>query len=212
MRKLVLKMSMSLDGFVGGPNGEADWVFRTLDAGASAWILDGIRSAGAHLMGSRTFQDMLAYWPTSSDPMAAPMNEIPKVVFSKHSGANRRDDRLTTAALKDAPREPLGLAAPPSSDAAQSWARATVATGDLSVEIKKLKAQPGNYLLAHGGASFARSLVQHKLIDEFWLLVHPVALGRGLPLFSGLSAPLDLKLVNTTAFGAGIVVHSYRPG
>jgi hypothetical protein len=72
MRKLVLKISMSLDGFVGGPNGEADWLFRTLDVAASAWILDGLRGAGAHLMGSRTFQDMLAYWPTSSDTMAAP--------------------------------------------------------------------------------------------------------------------------------------------
>ena len=211
MRKLVLKMSMSLDGFVGGPNGEVDWMFRTLDAAASAWILHGLRTAGAHLMGSRTFQDMLAYWPTSSDPMAAPMNEITKVVFSKNSGANRRNDRLTTAALKDAPREPAGLAASPSSEAAQSWARATVATGDLSDEISRLKAQPGNYLLAHGGASFAQSLVQSKLIDEFWLLVHPVVLGRGLPLFSRLSAPFDLRLVSTTVFGAGSVAHSYRP-
>jgi dihydrofolate reductase len=163
-------------------------------------------------MGSRTFQDMLAYWPTSSDPMAAPMNEIPKVVFSKHSGANRRNDRLITAALKDAPREPVGLAKPASSEAAQSWARATVVTGDLSEEIMQLKAQPGNYLLAHGGASFARSLVQRKLVDEFWLLVHPVVLGSGLPLFSGLSAPFDLELLNTTAFGAGVVAHPYRPG
>jgi riboflavin biosynthesis pyrimidine reductase len=80
----------------------------------------------------------------------------------------------------------------------------------LNGEIEQLKAQPGDYLLAHGGASFAQSLVQLRLIDEFWLVVHPVALGHGLPLFSKLSAPLDLQLVSSTVLGAGTVVLCYR--
>jgi dihydrofolate reductase len=105
----------------------------------------------------------------------------------------------------------MGPAASVSAEAARSWARATVATGDLGGEINRLKAEPGNYLLAHGGASFAQSLVQRKLIDEFWLVVHPVALGHGLPLFSRLTAPFDFELVNTTVFGAGAVAHTYRP-
>ncbi len=83
MRKLVLKMSMSLDGFVGGPNGEIDWLFRSMDSGVMDWLSRNIGAAGLHIMGSHTFQDMAAYGPRSSDLLAAPMNQIRKVVFSK---------------------------------------------------------------------------------------------------------------------------------
>ena len=83
MRKLVLKMQMSLDGFVCGPNGEPDWIFSSMDEACTAWIVDGLWQAGVHLMGRVTYQDMAAYWPTSSEPFAAPMNEIPKFVFSR---------------------------------------------------------------------------------------------------------------------------------
>lgn len=61
MRRLVLKMSMSLDGFVGGPNGEIDWLIRSLDEGAAAWIADTPWQAGLHPMGSRTYYDMVGY-------------------------------------------------------------------------------------------------------------------------------------------------------
>jgi dihydrofolate reductase len=82
MKKLVLKMSVSLDGFVCGPNGEIDWVFDTLDEAASAWLVDTLWQAGVHLMGSATYRDMAAWWPQSTEVYAAPMNEIPKFVFS----------------------------------------------------------------------------------------------------------------------------------
>ncbi len=74
----------------------------------------------------------------------------------------------------------------------------------------KLKKQPGKDLIAHGGAGFAQSLVQTGLIDEFWLLTHPVALGHGLPLFSLLRKPLYPKLATVTAFSSGAVAHVYR--
>ena len=83
--------------------------------------------------------------------------------------------------------------------------------GKLAVEISRLKQQAGEPILAHGGASFARSLVRERLPDEYWLLVYPVALGRGLPLFTELEKPLDLKLVRTTTFDGGVVEHIYRP-
>src|SRR5262252_146437 len=73
MRKLVLKMSVSLDGYVGGPNGEIDWLFKNLDEGATAWIADTVWQAGVHIMGSHTYQDMAAYWFTSTELLAAPM-------------------------------------------------------------------------------------------------------------------------------------------
>jgi dihydrofolate reductase len=207
MRKLILRQNMSVDGFVGGPNGEIDWIFKSLDDSASAWAVKTLWQAGVHIMGSRTFRDMAAYWPNSSDPIAAPMNEIPKIVFTRKG----LDQAATTRALKDAPRLPVEdtVAATPS--ILESWANPGIARGELASEIARLKQEPGKPILAHGGASFARSLVRERLADEYWLLVYPVALGRGLSPFSDLEKPLDLKLVSKTAFDGGVVEHVYRP-
>jgi dihydrofolate reductase len=85
-----------------------------------------------------------------------------------------------------------------------------VASGDLAEEITKLKAAEGKPIIAHGGARFARSLVTRGLIDQFVLLVHPVALGKGLPLFSELAAPMPLRLISSKAFPGGAVAQVYR--
>lgn len=210
MRELILRMNVSLDGFVGGPNGEIDWIFKAFDAGATSWTVEMLWQVGVHIMGSRTFQDMAAYWPTSSEPVAAPMNEIPKVVFSR-TGLGKA---ASTQALADATRlradqVAAQVVAAPSN--ASSWTNPGVARGELASEVAHLKQQPGKPILAHGGASFARSLVRHGLVDEYHLLIHPVALGRGLPLFSELEKPLDLQLVSARAFDSGAVAHIYRP-
>jgi dihydrofolate reductase len=81
MRRLVLKMSMTLDGYVGGPNGEVDWIMRTLDRQTTAWIEQTLWQAGAHLVGRRTYADMVGYWPTSTESLASPMNASPKIVL-----------------------------------------------------------------------------------------------------------------------------------
>ena len=81
MRWLVLKMSMSVDGFLAGPNGEVDWMIRSRDEGGKAWVADTLRHAGLHAMGSRTYYAMAGYWPTATDLLAAPMNNIPKIVL-----------------------------------------------------------------------------------------------------------------------------------
>ncbi|WP_119301670.1 dihydrofolate reductase family protein [Dongia deserti] len=207
MRKLILRMNLSLDGFMGGPNGEIDWIFKSFDDSASSWTVETLWQVGVHIMGSRTFRDMAAYWPSSTDPIAAPMNEIPKVVFTRRG----LEQASTTQALKDAPRaQAKGSAAVPPS-VLESWANPGIARGELASEIARLKQQPGKPILAHGGASFARSLVRERLADEYWLLVYPVALGRGLAPFSDLDRPLDLKLVSSTAFDGGLVAHTYRP-
>ncbi|MFY9737844.1 MAG: dihydrofolate reductase family protein [Candidatus Cybelea sp.] len=92
----------------------------------------------------------------------------------------------------------------------QSWTEPTLANGELAEEIAALKEQPGKDLLAHGGAGFAQSLVATGLIDEYRLLVHPVVLGKGMPVFSGLAKPLNLLLVNATEF-EGPVALVYHP-
>jgi dihydrofolate reductase len=183
-------MSLSIDGFVAGPNGEIDWMIRSRDEGGKAAVAETLWQAGLHAMGSRTYFDLASYWPTSTDPLAAPMNDIPKVVFTRQRSLN--------------------LVAGDSPNAA-SWAEAQVANGDLATEIGRLKQQPGRDILAHGGAGFAQSLARLGLIDEFRLVVHPVALGAGLPLFAELSAPLHLKLMSTSIFGSGTAIHVYRP-
>jgi dihydrofolate reductase len=209
MRNLILKMSVSIDGFVGGPTGEIDWIFRSMDDEARAWTVESLWQAGVHAMGSRTFKDMAAFWPSSTEPFAAPMNQIPKVVFSR-SGAAGVSWQSTTRALVGA-RAARAAAAPGSKPAAvESWQTARIASGDLTEEVGRLKQEQGKDILAHGGASFAQSLVRLGLVDEYRLLVHPVALGRGLPLFSDLNAPLDLQLVEAKRFKAGAVAHVYR--
>lgn len=202
MREVILKMSLSLDGFVSGPAGEIDWMFGS-DEEAIHWSVQNIARAGMHVMGSRTFRDMAAYWPTASGPFAGPMNEIPKVYFSR-SGALE-----TTRALVDA-----GVGTASSSlatDAAtESWNTARAATGDLPEEIAWLVNEPGGDIVAHGGAAFARSLVAAGLVDEYRLLTHPIALGRGLPVFAGVTSPIALELVDVTRFPGGAVAHVYR--
>jgi dihydrofolate reductase len=212
-RKLVLKMSVSLDGFVAGPNGEVDWIFRTSGGGdATEWILGTLREAGVHIMGSRSYYDMAAFWPFSDMPIAAPMNDIPKVIFSRKgikdgTQANQKSREFTEATARNAERH--GVV--PKAAALQSWAEPTVAGGDLVKEVLRLKEQPGNYILAHGGARFAQSLVASGLIDEYRLGIHPVVLGQGQPLFSGLRTPADLRLVSITPFASGAAAAVYQP-
>jgi len=112
-------------------------------------------------MGRTTYEEMAGFWPTCDDEYAAPMNDIPKVVFSK---------TLTSA----------------------NWARSTIASGDLADEITALKREPGGDMIAWGGAAFAQSLSRLRLVDEYRLVVQPVALGDGLALFAGLSVPFVL--------------------
>jgi dihydrofolate reductase len=213
MRKLILKMSITLDGFVSGWKGEIDWIFKTSSEDGRAWTVDKVWQAGAHLMGRKTFNDMAAYWPNSSEIFAAPMNEIPKIVFSRR-GFSPSQPGETSAALKDAVRmnradgNNMVSTLPPS---AKSWAEPTVITGDLAQGIRELKGQAGKQLVAHGGADFARSLIQTGLIDEFWFLTHPVALGQGLSLFANLARPLYLNLIETKSFSAGAAAHIFRP-
>ncbi len=83
MSKLILKMSVSLDGFVARTDGRNDWIFPSMSDDSSAWTLAAVSRPSAHLMGAETYRAMAAYWPQSNEIFAAPMNEIPKVVFSK---------------------------------------------------------------------------------------------------------------------------------
>ena len=82
MRRLILRMNCSLDGCVAAANGDLEWIFPGIDPECERWAVAQLWDAGLHLMGSHTYGDMAAHWPTSGEPYAPPMNDIPKVVFS----------------------------------------------------------------------------------------------------------------------------------
>jgi dihydrofolate reductase len=157
MRQLILKMSISIDGFVGGPDGGINGVFDG-DQEATAWTVETVWNASLHTIGSRTFHDMAAYWPTSTEVFAPPMNQIPKAVFSRQGQAILKAVN-TTAALSDARANAGTGQSAELQPGGESWAEAYVASSNLAEEVAKLKAQEGKPIIAHGGASFARSLV-----------------------------------------------------
>jgi len=190
MRKLIMKMSMSLDGFVSDANGKNDWIFKTGDNESKAWSVGQASEAGLIIMGRKSFEAMAPYWPTSTDVFAGPMNEIPKAVFTK-KGFKGVD---------------LGNKKSP---ATTSWENARVFDGDLAEGIRQLKAEQGKPITAIGGAGFMRNLIATGLVDEFYLAIHPVALGGGLPIFDGLKKPFYLKLIDVKVFPGGTVVHIY---
>src|SRR5579863_8556051 len=135
-------MSISIDGFVGGPDGGITWVFDS-DQEATAWTVETVSNASLHIMGSRSFHDMAAWWPTSTDQFAPPMNQIPKAVFSRQGPAILSNAK-TTAALDQARAVNAGSSQSPAlQPGAGSWAEAYVASGDLAEEIAALKAQEG---------------------------------------------------------------------
>ena len=180
MRKVIVEMSMSLDAFVAPAKGVPDHRSLPEDPALKQIKLDWLGQAGTHAMGRVTYSEMAAHWPTSTDEYAAPMNDLPKVVFSK--------------TLESA-----------------DWNDSRVARGELAEEISDLRREPGGDIVAWGGASFVQALSRQGLVDEYRLVINPVALGKGLPLFKDLSTPITLQLVQARTFANGAALHVYQP-
>lgn len=154
MTSLILKMSVSLDGYVAPADGSSGWEAAGRSPDSAEWVLDTVSNASAHLVGAATYARWARFWPGASGPFAAPMNEVPKVVFSKSlTSADWGETTIVTEDLADA-------------------------------VLRLKQERSGGYLLAQGGVRFARSLVETGLIDQFRLVVHPVVLGTGERLFT----------------------------
>lgn len=213
MRQLCVQMSMSLDGFVAGPQGELAWQFANQDESAEHWALERAWQAGAHLMGSHTYHDMAGWWPSSTELFAPAMNQIPKVVFSKDPEVTARSKWTPIKTTRDSGQVEEG---PPRATASvslaneKSWVEARVMSGDLAKDIAQLKSEPGKDLIAWGGAGFCRSLTRLGLADELVLTIYPVAIGKGLSIFSELPDTIALQLQSCTTFSKGVVSHVYR--
>lgn len=162
MRSVTYSMSVSLDGYIVGPDGGFDWTVPDKDV-FRFWI-DEIREVGVHLMGRRLYETML-YWETADqDPSlddaelewAALWNPLPKVVFSTTLSAVQGNARLLS--------------------------------GGVAEEIERLRAEPGEGDIAIGGATLAAEAAASGLIDEYRAMVYPVLVGGGIPFFPGTSA------------------------
>lgn len=184
MRKIVFMMSVSLDGFIEGPDRQIDW--HMVDDELHSHFNEQARAMGAFLDGRVTYELMAGFWPTAdSDPsstgsmveFAGIWRDMPKIVFSR---TLERADWNTTI-VRDVVVE----------------------------EIMALKAQPGGDL-ALGGADLAVAFMQHDLIDEYRLYVHPILIGRGKPLFQASDAKINLRLSETRTFGNGVVLLRYQ--
>ncbi|MFD9290179.1 dihydrofolate reductase family protein [Streptomyces sp. NPDC060030] len=184
MRSVTYSMSVSLDGYIVGPDGGFNWT--TPSDEVFRFFIDEIRGVGVHLMGRRLYETML-YWETADqDPSADPSalewaslwNPLPKVVFSR---------TLT---------------------AVQGTAR--LASGGLAEEIERLRAEPGEGDIAIGGATLAAEAAAAGLIDEYRPTVYPVLLGGGTPFFPRHERRVDLELLETRAFNAQVLHLRYR--
>jgi dihydrofolate reductase len=180
MRRLFWQMSVTLDGFMEGPNRELDYTAEVQDPDFDRYASDMLKSIDAILLGRRTYQLFANYWPSATGPDADRLNALPKIVFSR------------TLEKVD-------------------WNNSRLGSRDVLGEVARLKQQPGKDLALFGSANLASLLMGHGLIDEYRMLVTPVILGRGTPMFQDVEDRIALQLVTATPWSSGIMALYYRP-
>jgi dihydrofolate reductase len=182
MRKLIYSMTVSLDGYIAGPDGAIDW--SVPDEDLFRFHHQQVQEIGVHLCGRRLYETMV-YWETAEEsPLAAGHVEfaqtwkaLPKVVFSTTLESVVGNIRL--------------------------------ARDGVGEEVSRLKEQPGKDI-GVGGATLARACMKLELVDEWRLFVTPVLLGGGTPYFPTLDERIDLELVETKTFGSRVVYLRYK--
>jgi dihydrofolate reductase len=192
MRKIILAMQMTLDGFSTGPNGEMDWL-PPFDS-EEAWkdlhqeMWNQIDNADAMLLGRVTYQIWETYWPAAASNPNSNENdrkfsryaeETQKIVFSNTL------DKVT-------------------------WKNTRLIKDNIAEEVMKLKQLPGKNMYLVGGATLAQTFTKLGLIDEYNIIVHPVILGNGKPLLRDVNVRRNLKLLNTKTYNSGAVGLSYQ--
>ncbi|MFD1934958.1 MULTISPECIES: dihydrofolate reductase family protein [Nonomuraea] len=174
MRKIVASFFISLDGVVESPD---KWHFPYFNDEMGAAIGAQMGQSDAMLMGRVNYQDWAAYWPSKAgedDPFADYINGVQKYVVS------------TTLDSAD-------------------WNNTTLIPGDSLVErLTELKRQPGGTISMSGSPTLVRSLLKHDLLDELYLMVHPIVVGAGQRLFEGTDQ-IPLKLTSSTIFETGVL-------
>jgi dihydrofolate reductase len=185
MRAVIYSMSVSLDGFIAGPDGDIGWT--APDEELFRFHVQQTRQTAVQLLGRGLYEEMLVWEDAETAPSGAEELEfariwtaIPKVVFS------------TTLE--------------------QVQGRARLARDDVASEVARLRAAPGEGVVAVGGAGLAATLIKLDLIDEYRLFVNPVVLGAGMPYFPALDRRIELELLETRTFGSRVTYLRYRRG
>jgi dihydrofolate reductase len=197
MRKLIVSEFLTLDGVMqapGDPNEDRSggfdkggWQLAYFDDVFADNMNQGFANTGSYLFGRRTYEIFANWWPKQGpdDPLAPIFNKAPKYVVSSTL------------------REPL------------LWQNSTLipADGDVPGEIRKLKEhdQDGKDIAVLGSGELVQTLIQHDLVDELNLLIHPLVLGEGKRLFRDGSPPARLRLVSSKPSTKGVLILRYEP-
>ncbi len=187
MRKLILQMQTSLDGFVAiGPNDEQAWVTWALDE-IKPHVIELLDSTDTILIGRKLAVDYIPYWQDTFTKPEDPMFEFAKrIVAAKKIVFTKTLDQ-------------------------SSWANTELAKGNLVDEITKLKNQVGKDMVVYGGSSFVSALIKEGLIDEYQFYINPVVLGKGVPVFDQIDSFRPLVLIKSMVFPSGIILTTYQP-
>lgn len=184
MRNVILAMQMSLDGFVGKPNGEMDWVTFSEEMD-NTMLPEMIERADTCLIGRNLYQGFASYWPTA--PQTNPNITKGEILFSKW--IDQANKVVFSTTLDNA-----------------EWNNSRLVRGDLAAEVVRLKQQPGEDIVTFGGVHLAQELVRLGLIDEYQLMLNPILLGKGLPLFTDGIAQQKLKLVSCSSYNGAVAL------
>ncbi|HEY4323784.1 MAG TPA: dihydrofolate reductase family protein [Mucilaginibacter sp.] len=186
MRKLKLQIQMTIDGFVGGPNGENDWVFISgPDEASFQKVIELADSCDTILMGRKMTREFVDHWENMVDNQPDnPWHSLAQRMVNMHKIAFSRTQTAITGRNLE------------------------VENGDLATAVQALKNQPGKDLMVYGGAGFVSSLISLNLIDEYFIFACPVAIGNGLSIFKEKKI---LKLESSIAYKSGKVLNKYLP-
>ncbi|AVR00287.1 dihydrofolate reductase [Oceanobacillus iheyensis] len=188
MRKLVLFLHASLDGFVEGPNGEMDIGWVSYDSDLEKHAKEILSTADTVIWGRGTYQMMHSYWPSVPSNPSASQHE------RNHAEWIEKTAKIVFSTTLDK----------------VEWNNSRLVKENVEEEIKNLKQQPGNDMVILGSPRFAHYLMQHDLIDEYKITVSPVLIGSGLPLFQDLEEKINLKLIKNKTFDSGAIGLVYR--
>ncbi len=185
-RKIIVSEMVTLDGFFAGPNGEIDW--HIVDEEFNQYAIDLLNTVDTILFGRKTYQLFEGYWPARYKPLT-----------SKSDLEIAHDINNITKIVFSSTLESV------------EWKNARLLKEIIPEEIVKMKQQPGKNMVVYGSGSIVSALMNLGLIDEYRIIVNPVILGNGKPLFKGLKDKLNLRLLETKTFGSGNVLLCYRP-
>ncbi|WP_312108212.1 dihydrofolate reductase family protein [Brevibacillus reuszeri] len=192
MRKIILLMHVSLDGFVTGPNGEMDWIIHTEEE--QNYVTDLLNTVDTVLFGRVTYQMMESFWPTVH---AHPLLSKSKY-HAEHAGWIEKTEKIVFSKTLEK----------------VDWNNSRLVKEHIPEEIAKMKQQSGKNIVMIASTNLAQTFMQLGLIDEYRINVNPVVVGGRKPLFKNIKDRIDLKLVETKTFSSGVVelVYGVRRG